>query len=257
MENDWWVGLAGEVQEYADKNDIHNFYNAVKHAYGPITRTTAPVRSADGAVLIKDLEGISRRWAEHFSSLLNGGISTDPSILNDIPRRVVSEELDVLPSMEEIEECVRSLKNRKSPGGDGLPAEIYKYGGNDLLRKLHELICAIWISEVVPQNWKDSLIITIYKNKGDKSECGNSRGISLLSVAGKIMAKVLLKRLVRHVSEELMPETQCGFRQNRSTTDMIFVARQTLEKCREQYKDLHMCFVDLSKAFDTVERGLL
>ena len=54
-----------------------------------------------------------------------------------------------------------------------------------------------------------------------------------------------------------MPETQCGLRQNRSTSDMIFVARQTLEKCREQYRDLHMCFVDLSKAFDTVDRPML
>ena len=101
------------------------------------------------------------------------------------------------------------------------------------------------------------MIITIYKNKGDKSECGNSRGISLLSVAGKIMAKILLKRLIKHISEDLMPETQCGFRQNRSTSDMIFVARQAMEKCREQQKSLHMCFVDLSKAFDTVDRPML
>ena len=54
-----------------------------------------------------------------------------------------------------------------------------------------------------------------------------------------------------------MPETQCGFRQNRSTSDMIFAARQTMEKCREQQRDLHMCFVDLSKAFDTVDRPML
>ena len=79
----------------------------------------------------------------------------------------------------------------------------------------------------------------------------------LLSVAGKILANILLKRLIQHVSEDLMPETQCGFRQNRSTSDMIFAARQILEKSREQYRDLHMCFIDLSKAFDTVERSML
>ena len=65
------------------------------------------------------------------------------------------------------------------------------------------------------------------------------------------------QRLVEHISEDLMPETQCCFRQNRSASDMIFVARQTLEKSREQYRDLHMCSVDLSKAFDTVERSML
>ena len=148
-------------------------------------------------------------------------------------------------------------ENRKSPGGDGIPAEIFKYGVEEILQKLHLVICTIWASETVPQEWKDSLIITLYKNKGDKSQCGNSRGISLLSVAGKILANILLKRLIQHVSEDLMPETQCGFRQNRSTSDMIFAARQILEKSCEQYRDRHMCFVDLSNAFDTVERSML
>ena len=126
-----------------------------------------------------------------------------------------------------------------------------------ILADLHRIIVCVWLSEDVPQEWKDAAIITIYKNKGDKADCGNSRGISLLSVAGKIVAKILLKRLIKHVTEELMPETQCGFRQNRSTSDMIFAARQTMEKCREQQRDLHMCFVDLSKAFDTVDRPML
>ena len=257
IENDWWVKLAGEIQGYADENDTHSFYNAVKSAYGPIARATAPVRSADGAALHKDLDGITRRWGEHFSSLLNGGLAPDHDILDEVPQRENKAELDALPSMRELEECIRTLKNRKSPGGDGLPAEIYKYGGTAILYQLHEMICAVWTSGTVPQDWKDATIVTIYKNKGDKADCGNSRGISLLSVAGKILAKILLKRLIKHVSEELMPETQCGFRQNRSTSDMIFVARQTLEKSREQYRDLHMCFVDLSKAFDTVDRPML
>ena len=110
---------------------------------------------------------------------------------------------------------------------------------------------------MVPKDWTESLIISIYKNKGDKSVCGNSRGISLLAVAGKILAKVLLARLVKHVSEDLMPETQCGFRQGRSTADMIFVSRQVLEKSREQHRDLYLGNIDLAKAFDTVNRNLL
>ena len=55
----------------------------------------------------------------------------------------------------------------------------------------------------MPQEWKDATIITIYKNKGDKAECGNSRRISLLSVAGKVMAKILLKRLIKYVAEPI------------------------------------------------------
>ena len=118
--------------------------------------------------------------------------------------------------------------------------QVSKFVAPTLLQSLYQLISAVWTTETVPPNWKDSVIITLYKNKGDKAECGNSRGISLLSVSGKILAKVLLNRLIKHVSEDLMPETQCEFRQSRSTSDMIFVARQTLEKCREQYTDFHV-----------------
>ena len=65
--------------------------------------------------------------------------------------------------------------------------------------------------------------MTIYKRKGDKSDCGNSRGISLLSVAGKVLARVMLQRLLAQVAEIVLPESQCGFRRGRSTIDMIFI----------------------------------
>ena len=104
---------------------------------------------------------------------------------------------------------------------------------------------------------KDAKLISIYKKKGDRAICGNSRGIALLSVAGKVLAKVMLIRINKHIVDSTCPESQCGFRRNRGTTDMIFVARQLQEKCREQRMNLCMAFVDLSKAFDTVNRAML
>ena len=68
------------------------------------------------------------------------------------------------------------------------------------------------------------------KNKGDRAECGNSRGISLLSSAGKVLARILLKRLISTISENLLPETLCGFRTNWSTVEMVFSLRQLMEK---------------------------
>ena len=101
------------------------------------------------------------------------------------------------------------------------------------------------------------MIITIYKNKGDRAVCGNSRGISLLSFAGKVLASIMLQRLNNHLTEDVLPESQYGFRKDRSTTDAIFIARQLQEKCREERKNLYMAFIDLSKAFDTVNRETL
>ena len=102
-------------------------------------------------------------------------------------------------------------------------------------------------------------MIPLYKGKGaGKGEvCGNYRGITLLSSAGKILAGTLLSRLNAEIVKTILPESQCGFRQNRGTTDMIFTARQIQEKCSEPRQDLYQIFVDLTKAFDSVNRETL
>ncbi|KAL8575140.1 hypothetical protein ACOMHN_055133 [Nucella lapillus] len=92
------------------------------------------------------------------------------------------------------------------------------------------------------------------KNKGDQSDCNNYRGISLLSIVGKTFARVVLNKL-QLPAERVYPETQCGFRAERSTIDMIFSLRQLQEKCREQRRPLFIAFVDLTKAFDLVSRA--
>jgi len=64
----------------------------------------------------------------------------------------------------------------------------------------------------------------------------------------------MLRRLLTHVVDIVMPESHCGFRRGRSTADMIFVARLLQEKCREQNQDIFLAFIDLTKALDT-EQG--
>ncbi|XP_038077400.1 uncharacterized protein LOC119745248 [Patiria miniata] len=111
--------------------------------------------------------------------------------------------------------------------------------------------------EDMPQEFRDATIVSLFKNKGSKSDCGNFRGISLLSIAGKVLARIILNRLVTAISEENLPEAQCGFRPGRSTIDMIFAVHQVQEKCKEQNMDLYAVFIDLTKAFDTVNREAL
>ena len=95
--------------------------------------------------------------------------------------------------------------------------------------------------------YKRQVIVSLYKNKGEKTDCSNYQGITLLSIAGKILAHVLLNNLILTIAQENMPESQCGF------IDMhIFVLRQIQEKYREQYVGLNAAFIDLTKAFDTV-----
>nr|VZI21262.1 unnamed protein product [Spirometra erinaceieuropaei] len=106
----------------------------------------------------------------------------------------------------------------------------------------------------VRQDFKDATIVHLYKRKGNRQVCDNHRGISLLNIAGKIFARILLNRLNNHLEQGLLPESQCGFRRHRGTTDMIFAARHLQEKCQEMRTHLYSTFVDLTKAFDTVNR---
>ena len=257
MENEWWLKLAADIQGYADSGDLQNFHSALKQVYGPSDRSLAPVRSRDGSTLFTEKDDILKRWREHYSVLLNTNNPSNRHILDRIPQKARVTQMDVTPTLQEVENAVRNLKNHKSPGVDGIPSEVWKHGGSSLTGQLHQLICRIWAEEEVPQHWRDARLISIYKKKGDRATCGNSRGIALLSVAGKVLAKIMITRLNQHITDSTCPESQCGFRRERGTSDMIFVSRQLQEKCREQRKDLCIAFIDLSKAFDTVNREFL
>jgi hypothetical protein len=107
----------------------------------------------------------------------------------------------------------------------------------------------------LPQQWKDSVIVPIHE-QGDKTDCNNYRGISLLSTAYKILYNTLLAKLTSYVSE-IIWDFQCGFHCNRSTTDQIFYIRQILEKKWKYNGTVHQLFIDFKKAYDSVQREVL
>nr|XP_014350459.1 PREDICTED: uncharacterized protein LOC106705466 [Latimeria chalumnae] len=255
MKNRWWEDKAKEIQHLADIYNIRGFFSATKATYGPSTQGPNPLRPKDGGDLIKEREAVSARWREHFEDLLNRHSVVDESTLNSIPQHPVTDELGIPPILDEVSKAIKQMKNNKASGADGILAEVFKQGGVELTSHLHNLTLRIWNDEEIPDDLRDAMIVTIFK-KGDKSICGNYRGITLLSIAGKIITRTLLNCL-HPLAEELLPESQCGFRPSRSTTDMIFTARQLQEKCREQHKPLYMAFFDLTKAFDSVNREAL
>ncbi|VDL90468.1 unnamed protein product [Schistocephalus solidus] len=91
----------------------------------------------------------------------------------------------------------------------------------------------MWRQRKVRQDFKDATIVHLHKWKGNRQLCENHRGISLLNIAGKIFARILLNRLNGHLEQNLLLESQCGFRRHRGTADMIFAARQLQEKCQK------------------------
>ena len=166
-------------------------------------------------------------------------------------------ELSHEPTHQEVLDSIKQISSGKAPGKDAIPPEVYKYGGQKLVRKLHGLFLQIWRAGKVPQGIKDASIQHLYKNKGNRNVCDNHRGISLLSIASKILARLILNRIIKHVIDDIYPESQCGFRGGRGTIDMIFSLRPVAEKVREKNQELYMVFVDLTNAFDTVNRAAL
>lgn len=255
MQDTWLSKKADEIQAFADRNDMKNFYSSLKEIYGPTASGGAsPLLSSDGSSLITDKEAILNRWAEHFDSVLNRPSSINDEAINRLPQIPTNVALDCTPTLAELHKAISQLSSGKAPGADNIPAEIYKHGGPALNDKMLQLFDLIWQQECVPQDLKDASIVHLYKRKGNRQDCNNHRGISLLSIAGKILARILLNRLMSHLENGLLPESQCGFRKERGTIDMVFAARQLQEKCQEQNTDLYSTFVDLTKAFDTVSR---
>ena len=258
MKEAWWSATAELMQFAADRHDMKTFYDGLKAVYGPRNTGSIPVHSKDGKTLITDRAGILSRWAEHFHSVLNQTTTFDPSVLSEIPVWDTNQDLMQPPVSSEVQRAIKQMASGKAPGPDGLPPELFKSGGQDIVEKLVTLYQSIWSNGTVPQEFKDALIVHIFKQKGDRSVCDDHRGISLLSIPGKILARVILNRLTKHVTDNsILPESQCGFRSGRGTMDMIFAARQLQEKCREQQRELYAVFVDLTKAFDSVDRSAL
>ena len=95
----------------------------------------------------------------------------------------------------------------------------------------------------------------VLHKKKDRTECGNYRGISLVAHAGKILLKIIARRLSEYCEHVgILPEEQSGSRPNRSTIDMMFVIRRLQELARMKQIPLYVCFIDLTKSYDSVDR---
>jgi hypothetical protein len=161
------------------------------------------VKDENGNQLV-DYHNILSRWKNYFSQLLNAHNVSDV-------RQIELHAAELLvpgPSRLEVQIAISNLKKYKSPGSDQIPAELIQAVGEMLLSARHKPINSIWNKEELPDQWKESIFVPIHK-KGDKSDCNNYRGISLLSTSYKILSNVLLSRLSPYV-DEIIGDHRCG-----------------------------------------------
>lgn len=244
--------LASEAEEAANYGNTRDLYATIRQLSRKFSAPERPVKDKEGKV-IPDVEGQRKRWREHFEELLNRPTPQNPPVIgpadNDLPIDCSA------PSREEIYRAIQQLKKGKAAGPDGIPAEALKADINTSVDILHPLFCKIWEEEQVPAEWKEGYLIKLPK-KGDLSSCANYRGITLLSIPGKVFNRILLNRIKDAVDPQLRDQ-QAGFRRQRSCVDQIATLRIILEQSLEWNSPLYVNFVDYEKAFDSVDRQAL
>ena len=124
-------------------------------------------------------------------------------------------ELDSPINIDETKEAIKKLKLGKAAGKDEIVAEILKKGGEKVMYSVFLLCQKVWKEEKLPADWTKGIIFPIFKD-GDKRETGNYRGITLLSIVGKVYAHVINERLMKWSEEnKILVEEQGGFRPTR------------------------------------------
>ncbi|KAK3511080.1 hypothetical protein QTP70_030147 [Hemibagrus guttatus] len=204
------------------------------------------IKDRDGRVLTSE-ESVQRRWKEYFEELMNEENEREKRVegVNSVEQKVDKIRKD------EVRKALKRMKSGKAVGPDDIPVEVWKCLGEAAVEFLANLFNRVLESERMPEKWRRSVLVPIFKNKGDVQSCSNYRGIKLMSHTMKLWERVVEARL-RKVVE--ICEQQYGFMPRKSTTDAIFALRILMEKYRDGQRELHCVFVDLEKAYDRVPR---
>ena len=186
MEESWWDAKADEVRALSDRSVSRGVFQSLKSIYGPRRPTSSPLLTADGNTLLTSKPNTLSRWKDYYATLLSRPPEIVDHILESIQQCPIRDELDEFPTKQEIEQAIASTANNKTAELDEIPTEVYKHGGdtaNLLGRNIRH-----WESGELLQDFKDALIMNIYKHKEDRKDCGNYHGILLLATTSKIFA---------------------------------------------------------------------
>lgn len=250
---DFLSGKLTKAESDRTTNNTRDLYRTIRFFKTGFSARNYGIKDKNGN-LVLDKESGTKVWKDYFEELLNCDLSENRNVEENVNYQHVQPQV-LPPSEQDVEEAVKQLKCNKAPGEDGITSDIIKGGGQILVKEIHKLIASAWEKEIVPEEWKEALIIPLHK-KGDKQLCSNYRGISLLNTVYKIFSKILLSRLNPY-TESIIEEQQTGFMKGRSTIDQVFLLKQVVSKYWEFNKSFCGIFIDFKKAYDSIDRDAL
>ena len=230
-------------------NDIYRIARQMDSANQDIVGEKC-VRNDAGKLALSEDEKM-KAWVEHYFKLMN--------VEFDWPRESLPDVAPTLGSCppvttEMIQNALGKMKSGKAAGPSGITAEMLKASGPEGVELIRQLGERIFSGDAIPAEWEESIILNLYKGKGDALDRGSYRGLKLTDQVMKTLERVLDSAIRRSVD---IDEMQFGFVSGRDTTDAIFIVRQMQEKFAAAKKLLYFAFVDLEKAFDRVPRKVL
>mmetsp|Transcript_1493 Transcript_1493/g.2313 ORF Transcript_1493/g.2313 Transcript_1493/m.2313 type:complete len:881 (+) Transcript_1493:452-3094(+) len=190
----------------------------------------------------------------HFQSLFNSEVQVDMTVLDNLPQYNIVHNLGDVPTHHEIKKAIANMKYDKAPGQSGLTTDMVKSLPTEALNFLTQRIQDFWENpDVDYDTWHTTILSTIYKGKGDPQDPNNHRGIALKETSAKILSIILADRLLTRL-RQINPITQFG---HIGCQEAQHTIKRALLLRRQHGLESHAIFIDLVKAFDTVNHELL
>ena len=193
-------------------------------------------------------------WETHFKEVLQAR-ETRPKTTRDVDSANINFEPPF--TQAEIEEAIRSTKNNKACGPDGIYYEHLKSTAPHFKQLWTDLFNECLKQGTIPQIWRQATLKILYKGKGDTEDPNAYRGIALECTTFKILTNLLNNRLYK-MTEKFIPEEQFGFVKGKSTLHAVKCLKEEIEDAlRHPRGKLHAVFVDFTKAFDLINRSMI
>ncbi|BHF80609.1 hypothetical protein SprV_0702373700 [Sparganum proliferum] len=141
---------AKKFQGYTDRNECKHIFSVIRAIDSPLTKGTVPLLSADGSTLLTEKTQIPQQWVEHFRGIFHRPSTISDAAIARLPQVETNADRDLPPSLPETIRAVQQLSSEKSPGSNGIHAEIYEHGGPQLMDPLTALLQVMWRQEEVP-----------------------------------------------------------------------------------------------------------
>ena len=254
-----WVNqIADEAELKFQENNLRPAYKAIRTLCEVSNhKKSSPLLANDGSLITEPSQKLAR-WSQHYICALNKPRPPMSDALLSFSSLGTSDDrisLDA-PTLSEVMTAIKRLPNGRAPGADGISGEMLRAAADSIAPRLHQICQRIWEEERIPADWKEGIILPLYKNKGDRRDTSNYRPITLLSVPSKVITAIIFGRIKPLIFEKRRPQ-QAGFTPGRSTTDCILTLTILAQHRRMFRKPLYAAYVDLKAAFDSLDREAL